>query len=75
MNHKWTKAKDFKPHDGFYQKHVCDRCGCIKTKHMMKIRRVKIYDECFERSGMLLGFRSALRRSIECLDWDDNTLD
>ncbi len=75
MNHKWKKDKDFKPHDGYYEKYTCTTCGCIKTKHAMRDNGSTFHDEFYERSGQSFGFRSSAGYIPECIDWNDNTLD
>lgn len=75
MNHKWQENKDFIPHDGYYKEMKCIVCGAIKMLHSMRINGTKIYDAYWERSGQDFGFESSLHQKIECIDWNDNTLD
>lgn len=75
MNHRWDKNNDFKPHDGYYMQHTCNRCGMIKEKHVMKMYGKNFYDEHFTRSNISWGFKSGNNYIPECLDWNDNTLD
>lgn len=75
MNHQWQQDKNFTPKDGYYKKLVCNRCGATKTLHSMKINGKQFHDSYWERSGQDFGFESSLHQKIECLDWNDNTLD
>lgn len=69
MRHKWIKNEKYKK-DGFSAKYECETCGAIKYKLVIKVGKIFKSDWYWERSGQSLG-----EHKVECLDWNDNTLD